>query len=171
MTYDVIERINTIFAANFASDMSALVTAKGLTGQGIDETVVVYPRRRGQQFVTKMAEDNVTAGIGCHARGFVSNAKFSGRRHTTHRVAVEYWALNTSAVALALQLELAGEAVLSCIDRLLASGGSTGIIGVGEEDQEGITGTWGGLSWNEDQTDYFSDFLEVVFTCVSRDEL
>ncbi len=167
MIYDAIERTITIVDANFTTDLQALVAAKGVTGVYTD--VKVYGRRRAQQFWELMEKDGVDAGIGIYPQQFDTPAEFVMRRHSRHQIVIEYYAVGKDPDALAVQMELAAEAILRSIDRLIVAGGSSGIIAVGEEDGD-IIGEWVGASWN-DELRLTEDNLQIRFVCIARDEL
>jgi hypothetical protein len=122
---DALERVADIVAANFAVDLAALATAKGVT---IDTTATIYKRRSKETFGTK--RNPTLPGIGIFWLSGATNARRQDERDTTLTMVLDYYALDTDPDRLAEQVELAVEALLRSVDRL--GEGAAGVLGAGE---------------------------------------
>lgn len=105
--------------AQFEAKMAALIAAKGVVGA--DPAVTVYPRRAAEIFAP--LEDATLPGIGIYCVKVRTQAKVQGARDSTPSLVFDYFARGPDAEALALQCELAAEALLQVIDGLAIPGG------------------------------------------------
>ena len=127
MLYDPIEEFYDVLNTNFAVDMAALVTAKGLTG--ITTTAVIIKRQTAEVIIAKRATQPT---IGFVPVTFRTQAKDQGKRDTRAWLEVVYVATGADPAAIGKQVELALQSILCSVDRLAGSGG--GVFGAAVED-------------------------------------
>ena len=128
INYDVIENIEPVLTANFATDMAAIVAAKG--AQVISTNATVYKREMGPLFAGR---GQPLPGIGLWLRTTQTQARRQTKRDNLHVLVYDYFARGNDAVKLQAQLELAAEAILMTVDRTYQAGG--GVYGSGETDK------------------------------------
>jgi len=138
--YDPLEKLFDALDANFATDMAALVTAKGLTG--ITTTATIIKRQTAEVIIAKRATQPT---IGFYPTTFRTNAKDQVKRDTRCIVEVVYVATGADPAAIGKQVELALESILRSVDRLAGSG--AGVFGAAVEDK----------SIDGDLSDYYTD--------------
>jgi len=128
MIYDVIENVEPLLTANFGTDMTALVAAKG--AQVTSTAATVYKREMGPLFAGR---GQPLPGIGLWPRTIQTQARRQTKRDNLHLLVYDYFARGPDAVKLQTQLELAAEAILLTVDRTYQAGG--GVYGSGEIDK------------------------------------
>lgn len=159
MFYDAIERSYTVIDANFATDMAAIVTAKSETV--VATTATVYKRRIG----SGLAEDDTTA-IAIYAITSTTDSKRQGRRDGRINMVWEYWCYGTDPDVVSITVELAIEALLMSIDKLI---GGDSVMGAGEREGSVIVDP-SNLA-KLDGSDLYEDFCRIRFPIVDRDEV
>lgn len=132
MIYDAVERAYSILTANFATDMAALLTAKSLSG---NSTVTVVKRRSAEhEAANQDANLATTPRIGVWAETAVTQAKMQDdRRDSIVMVTMEYVCRGTDEDTIAIQAEIAAEAIMMSVD---AMSGDTSVIGASEDTGE-----------------------------------
>ena len=136
MVYDAIEQAATSLSANFDADLAALATAKGEAG--ITQTATVYKRRPATVLfaLAAVTGSGVTLpAIGVWVQRTATQARRQDVRDNVHQLVFDYVARSAgvtagSDVTLEKQAELAAEALLRTVDRLVTAGG--GYFGAGE---------------------------------------
>lgn len=127
MIHDQVERCYTIADANFATDFEALITAKGLGGEGFTTTATIVKRQTAETFVNL----GITLpAVGVYARPAETGAKSQGRRQTRGLMVYDYYCEDDDPSKACRQRDLAAEASLKLVDRI--AGGSDGVYGAGE---------------------------------------
>lgn len=127
MLYDPIEQFYTVLNTNFATDMAALVAAKGVTG--LTTTATIIKRHGAEDIIARRATQPT---IGFVPVTFRTQAKDQGKRDTRATLEVVYVATGADPAKVGKQVELALESILRSVDRLAASGG--GVFGAAVED-------------------------------------
>lgn len=112
MIYDAIEGAYTVVLTNFATDLAALATAKGVT---ITTTASIVKRQKAETFGTYQI---ALPAVGVYGKKVVTQGKSNGYRDNLSTVVFDYYAVGPDPVILAKQAELAAEALLKSIDRL-----------------------------------------------------
>lgn len=115
MIFDAVVRAHAVLNTNFAADLVALISAKGVAGAVSATTVLL---RRGSD---SFAEDATpaTARLGVYWSGDAqTQARRQDERHSTVWVEAEYYARGSDPDVLSQQTELAAEAVVHSIDRM-----------------------------------------------------
>lgn len=126
MIFDAVETAYTVVLANFATDMAALIAAKGVTGVVSAATVV-----KRQNAETYLALGTAPPAIGIWARGTTTQAKVgTGWRDNASIVVLDYYCTDSNPVDAAKQAELAAEALLKSIDKMPGAGNV--VFGAGE---------------------------------------
>lgn len=126
MLFDVVERVYTVTNTNFATDYTALLSAKSVTAPG--GSVVIAKRMRSETHKKWNGDPPYLNIRGLRAQ---TNAKDQGKRDSLCEVEWEFYLEGTDPSLIARQAELAAEAVCKTIDLLAASG--DGLFGGGEE--------------------------------------
>lgn len=132
MIFDAIEQLYTALNANFATDMAALVTDKGLTG--ITTTATIIKRQTAEVIIAKRATQPT---IGIVPARFTTQAKDQAKRDSKNWLEVVYVATGSDPAAIGKQVELALESILRSIDRLAGQGGGVFGAAVQEDSIEG----------------------------------
>jgi hypothetical protein len=127
--YDAVEKAHEIILANYATDMAAVIASKaGLTG--IVATATIEKRQDVRKSITLGAAKPT---ISIWGRGADTQAKVgTGWRDNVNAVLLDYFCNGTDPVAVAIQAELAAEALMRCVDKMPNSGGSGGVFGAAE---------------------------------------
>jgi hypothetical protein len=159
MLYDAIERVGTVVEANFGTDMTALVAAKGEAG--LVKTAVVYKRRPAEAFHEKVTY--AQPGIGVYGDTVHTQARRDDIRDSTIVLILDYFARGRDPDLLEKQIELAAEALLQSIDAVLDSS----VIGGGELEGS-ITALFSNLALAEEGQDY-EDRVMLRFPIRDRD--
>ncbi len=164
MIYDAVERAHSILDANFSTKMAALLTAKSLT-TGYVSTVTVVKRRTAIHEAAKGSVDLATTPrIGVYAGEAVTQAKIHDSRDSMVMMVMEYVARGSDEDKLAIQSEVAAEAIMQCVDLM---SGDTAVIGAGESLGE-TTVEIARTSHASGQA-YAQDIVTVIAPVVSRD--
>lgn len=127
MIWDAVEGCYTIINANFATEMAAVIAAKGLGALGLQDTATAQKRLRVAQLVSMRKP---YPALGVYSIGTLTGAKNQRRRTNLVRIGVDYWAQLNDAEKVAQQAELAAEAVMRCVDLIWQAAG--GVYGAGE---------------------------------------
>lgn len=129
MIFDALERAYTVANTNFATDMAAIVTAKGLSG--LTTTATFVKRQRAETFRDLGAP---LPACGVYWAGLVTQAKNQQKRDGVVSLVYDYYAEGdeTEVVEVSKQVELAVTALLLSVDRM--AGGADLVFGGGEGD-------------------------------------
>lgn len=127
MLYDPIEQFWDVLNDNFATDMAALVTAKGVTG--LTTTATIIKRHSAEDIIARRATQPT---IGFVPTTFRTQAKDQGKRDTRAVLEVVYVATGEDPAKVGKQVELALESILRSVDRLAGNGG--GVFGAAVEE-------------------------------------
>ncbi|KKM17657.1 hypothetical protein LCGC14_1673590 [marine sediment metagenome] len=164
MIYDAVERVHAILEANFATDMAALLTAKSLT-TGYVSTVTVVKRRTAIHEAAR-GDVNLATGprIGVWSGAAVTQAKIQDGRDSIVMVTMEYVARGSDEDILAIQSEVAAEAIMMSVDVMHGVNAAIGAgLPIGETTVEIMR------SSHASGQDYAQDIVTVVTPIVSRD--
>ena len=129
MLHDTVERVWVVVNTNFAADMAAVITAKGLGAAGLTATATIIKRQTAEIFAAKQA---TVPTIGVYGIRAVTQAKDQGKRDSQNTVGIDYYATGMDASKLQKQVEVAAEALLRSVDRIAGSGG--GVFGAAVQD-------------------------------------
>ena len=128
MIYDCVEQAYAVLNTNFATDYSALLTAKSVASPG---TVKLVKR---QKVTTALRYGLQAPLIGVISLAARTQAKDQGKRDTQALLAYDIYitgaASSDGAALVAKQIEIAAEAAMRSVDKLAASG--LGVFGAGE---------------------------------------
>lgn len=124
MIYDVVEQAYSVLNSNFATDYTALLTAKNVTSPG---TVKLVKRQKVETAIRYGFQPPLLGVISLAAR---TQAKDQGKRDTQALVAYDLYIKGSDPAVVAKQVELGAEACMRSVDRLAASG--LGVFGAGE---------------------------------------
>lgn len=114
--YDAVERAVAVLTANFDADMAAIVTDRAVAVTA--QVATVYKRREWSVFAELSTFSQAAPGIGVYATEATTNAKRQNERDWTVSVVAEYYARGPDPAKLAVQAELAVEAILRSVDRM-----------------------------------------------------
>lgn len=128
MIFDAIEQANSIAAANFTADLTALAAAKSVT---VTANCNFVMRQDADFYVSRQLGLPACGIYADPARDTLTQGKDQTKRDNDVALVFDYYAVDTDHVKLGKQVELAAEALLMSIDRL-ATAGVGGIYGVGE---------------------------------------
>lgn len=126
MLFDCVERAYTVTAANFATDLTALLTAKSVAA--LSGTLVIAKRSSAESH-KKWNGDPPYLDIRGLRAATVANDQ--GKRDSICELEWDFYLEGSNPSLIAKQAELAAEAVLQTIDVLAESG--DGLVGAGEE--------------------------------------
>lgn len=134
MLYDAIEQAFAVIDANFDADFAALITQKSLGGLGLTTTAMKIKRQTAEIFVAKRASKPTIGVYGIRAS---TRAKDQGKRDSRNVIAVDYFATGIEAdgAKVQKQVELAAEALLKSVDRLVGGTGG-GVFGAAVQDDD-----------------------------------
>jgi hypothetical protein len=164
MLYDAIETVYAVVLANFATDLAALASAKGVT---ITTTADIIKRQRAETFVA-FGKGVTSPAIGIFSIRGLTQAKWQTQRDTDCTVVCDYYARSADPSALAIQAELAAEALLKSMDRIWP----TAAGGAGEGDRSvtiEMTDAYVETVSSETETARWEHRAMVTFTVQVRD--
>lgn len=124
MVFDAIEAAYTIVLANFATDMATLATAKAVT---CETQANIIKRQSAEIYVYLRA---ALPAIGIWALRVATQAKGQNGRDNETTLVLDYYATGYDPRVVAVQVELAAEALMISVDKLTP--GSGGVFGAGE---------------------------------------
>lgn len=124
MIFDQVEQLYTVVNTNFATDLGALATAKGVT---INTGATFVKRQNADVF---FALGVTLPACGIYVTRASTKAKQQGIRDTTGTAVFDYYAEDADPVKVAKQAELAAEALLMSVDRMATAG--AGVFGAAE---------------------------------------
>lgn len=125
MIFDQVEVAYSVLAANFATDYTALLTAKSVTSPG---TVKIVKR---QSVVTALRYGTQPPLMGVMSLAAQTQAKDQGKRDNRGLVAFDLYITGTDPALVAKQVEVGAEACLRSVDRIGESA-QRGVFGAGE---------------------------------------
>jgi len=127
--YDAVEKAYEIILANYATDMTAVIASKaGLTG--ISNAATIEKRQDVRKSI-KLGAAKPTISV--QGRRADTQAKVgSGWRDSVSSIVLDYFCNGADPVKVAIQAELAGEALMRCVDKMPNSGGAGTVFGAAE---------------------------------------
>jgi len=162
--YDAIEKAYEIVNANFATDMAAVIASK--SEAGLTATAAIEKR---QDIKKSIALGAAKPTISIWGRGADTQAKVgTGWRDNVSSVIMDYFCNGTDAVKVAKQAELAGEALMRCVDKMPNSGGSGVVFGAAEMVGSARVDLSDG--YEKDSTGNWYRTARVTFPLTDRDE-
>jgi hypothetical protein len=125
--YDSVEQAYVIASANFATDIAALTTAKGVTALG---AVTIIKRQRAETSKRLANPATTLKTLGIYVTRAMTQAKDQQKRDSLSTLVYDLYVEGLDPSLLAKQAELGVEALLRSIDRFAVSG--AGVFGAGE---------------------------------------
>lgn len=130
MIRDAVERVFSVVSANFNAEFAALATAAGVPSVTAD----FYKRQAAEIFSLK-----TTAGLGIYHDGGSAQTSEGGaagsrRRTATVIIVLDWWIQGSDPDIVAQQTEIAVDAALRTVDRLVGFDQASGVGGAAVTD-------------------------------------